>query len=188
MVMVHLVRHGRSIQDRSKAAEFWALDPAGLADIEALRAAEVLPSYAVWRTSPEPKARMTAEALAVGPVAADHRLKEQVRDARWYADPAEFRATVHRALTAPEVPAVDGWEAVRQTADRVVSALRELAADTGRSAVVAVGHGTAWTAAIAELTDSQPDMGGWERMGFPDHCSLDLDTRRVVADWGSWRS
>src|SRR5690349_21197184 len=100
---LHLVRHGRPAIDPQAPASTWELDPAGLADVDRLRTAGVLPtSAAVWFTSTEPKAMQTAERLgAVTPRALDE-LCEAHRPADW-TDRDTFVDAVVRSLHRPDV-------------------------------------------------------------------------------------
>jgi hypothetical protein len=34
--------------------------------------------------------------------------------------------------------------------------------------LVLVGHGTAWTVLVAELTGAEPDLARWRAMAMPD--------------------
>jgi broad specificity phosphatase PhoE len=38
----------------------------------------------------------------------------------------------------------------------------------GDDDVVLVGHGTAWTVLVAELTGRPPDLARWESLAMPD--------------------
>jgi broad specificity phosphatase PhoE len=140
-----------------------------------------------WWSSSEPKARDTAALLTSSPVRVDARLDEQVRTAVWFDDADEFRAVVRRTFANPTVPAVEGWEPLADTSERVVTALRAIVAAVHLRQVVAVGHGTAWTVAVAALTGSPPDLDAWEAMTMPDHCALDVEAGRVTSPWGAWR-
>ena len=44
-----------------------------------------------------------------------------------------------------------------------------------------VGHGTAWTLLIAELTAGEPDLAAWERMTMPDIAVLDVPSSDAPA-------
>lgn len=61
-MLLHLVRHGRPLVDPTTPPREWQLDPTGIADIKALRAA--LPTSATeaaWFSSDERKALATAQ-------------------------------------------------------------------------------------------------------------------------------
>jgi broad specificity phosphatase PhoE len=184
-----LVRHGRPAVDPTVPAAEWTLDPAGRPAVRALRGS--LPAEAAWRSSPEPKAVATAAALTDRPVRPVDDLHEAVRPATWFDDPTEFAAAVRRSIEAPDQPAVPGWEPASQTRSRVVAAVRELLAEPRSSAdLVLVGHGTAWTLLVAELTERAPDLAAWERMAMPDLAVLEVPSDGgpaiLVRDWGDW--
>ncbi len=141
----------------------------------------------MWWSSDEPKAIATAGTLTDSPVQLDARLREQVRSSVWFEDPTEFERIVSAAFADPDRSAVEGWEPLSVTSSRVVAALREIVAAAGDRPVVAVGHGTAWTTAVAALTGTRPDLDAWSGMTMPDLCSVDLAARQVVAPWGAWR-
>lgn len=91
--MLHLVRHGRPIIDPTRPAAEWELDPAYFDDVWALR--DRLPAAAAFYSSPEPKARQTAELLTDGDVGILDGLREHVRGQAWVED---FEATVESAF------------------------------------------------------------------------------------------
>ena len=80
----------------------------------------------------------------------------------------DFAGTVRRAFDDPDVPAYDGWEPLAECRARVVPAVRRvLDVHTGED-VVLVGHGTAWTVLVAELTGTAPDLDRWASLTLPD--------------------
>ncbi len=204
---LHLVRHGRPARVAGLPASTWRLD-ADDPGIVRLGAAELLTGRARWCSSPEPKALDTARAMAGAevPVAVVDDLAEMRRPASQLgAD--EFAAAVRRAFDHPDEAALAGWETATSTRARVRAAIeRECAASlpgtdggTGGGAagdVVAIGHGTAWTLLVADLTATPVDVDGWTRMVLPDLCVLDLDLDRsdglpgrlrghLVRGWGT---
>lgn len=154
----------------------------------ALRQSEVLPQWARWFSSPEPKAFATARALTDTAVGLVDGLREMDRPAQAWLDATDWIALVRRSMTEPDVPAAPGWETARATTNRIVGAVGRIRASCPTDEIVLVGHGTAWTLLVAALTGQPPDLDGWERLRMPDHCVLDVedDTARVVAGWGSW--
>lgn len=164
--MLHLVRHGRPRIEPGLLPSAWELDPAGFDDIWALRESGRLPRRARWFTSPEAKAIATAQLLTDADVAIVDGLREQVRDTGDWID--DFPATVRRAFAEPDVPAYDGWEPLAVTRDRVATVVRSLLAEHPGEDLVLVGHGTAWTVLVAELTGAPPDLERWQTMAFPD--------------------
>jgi broad specificity phosphatase PhoE len=172
-VRLFLVRHGRPAVDPGTPPEAWPLDPAGVAAVDALRRSGRLPARATWCSSPERKARDTAARLTHGPVAVVDDLAEQRRGVHWFEDPEAFRAAVRAAFDRPEEPAVPGWEPLAATRGRVVAAVARLrAAHPGD--LVLVGHGTAWTVLVADLTGEPADLAAWEAAPMPDLRVLDV--------------
>lgn len=165
---LHLVRHGRPLIDPATPASTWELDPAAYDDIWALRAR--LPHAAAWYSSPEPKARQTAELLTDGDLGIIDDLREHERAAGWVED---FAGTVRAAFAAPETSAHPGWEPMAVCRDRVRSAARQLLSVHRDEDVVLVGHGTAWTLLAAELTGHRPDLARWATLGMPDVIVVD---------------
>ncbi|MFP5334612.1 MAG: histidine phosphatase family protein [Actinomycetes bacterium] len=178
---LHLVRHGPPLMDPSVPASQWQLDPDQERAVRDLAASGVLPDDARWVSSDEPKALQTARLLAGdAPVEVREELREQYRPAGWVD---AYAVRVHRSLTRPGEPAEDGWETADSTRARVVHAVQQLVEETPGDLVV-VGHGTAWTLAVSDLTGAPVDLVAWERMLMPDHCAI--EGRRVVRRWGDW--
>lgn len=172
---IHLVRHGRSTMERGRAPHEWGLDPAGHADVDALRDSGRLPARARWFSSPEEKALQTACRLTTSEVTVVDALREhERRTTRWFDDPGEFRDAVRRAFERPEEPSVEGWEPLAVTRDRLVPAVRRILADHTDEAVVLVGHGTAWTLLVSELTGRPPDLDAWAGLRMPDVWKVDV--------------
>lgn len=180
---LHLVRHGRPAVSADQPSTGWPLHPAARADVAALRAAAPWPDNAVWISSPEPKALQTAELLTDAPVAVDVRLHEAVRHT-WIDDAAEFRRAVLDSFAEPDRAAVDGWEPLSRTRDRLVGAVAGLAPDHPSHDLVLVGHGTAFTLLVAAILDRPCDVAAWGTMTMPDHWQYDLTARRVIRPWG----
>lgn len=163
---VYLVRHGRPLVDDAVPAAAWDLDPAGRAEIVALRESGRLPSDAVWFTSPEPKARQTAALLTDGPVEVVDDLAEQLR-LHPGAVP-DFDVVRRRAFARPERSVHPGWEPLEATRVRVGAAVRDILEEHPTSDIVLVGHGTAFALIASELTGGAPDSAVPEAMGMPD--------------------
>lgn len=127
-----------------------------------------LPAKALWFSSPEPKARQTAQLLTDQPVVIVDGLREQIRSG-WYDD---LRTVVDRAFAEPSNPAQPGWETLNACQARVVAAVTKIRADHPQSDLVLVGHGTAWTMLVAHLTDTEPDLTALRARAFPDVVAL----------------
>jgi broad specificity phosphatase PhoE len=163
---LHLVRHGRPLVDRTRPAHAWELDPAGYDDVWALRGSGRLPARAAWFSSPEPKALATAELLTDGEVGVVDAFREHVRESpEWIED---FDDAVRRAFAVPDAVAVPGWEPLNLCRDRVVRSAEGVLSAHPDTDVVLVGHGTAWTVLVAELTGRPADLDAWERLAMPD--------------------
>lgn len=168
MRRLHLVRHARPRVDPTLPPDTWPLDPAGLPDLAALAVSGRLPEDAAWYSSPEAKALGTARRLTRRPVLVVEALAEHRRGARWFDDPAEFRDAVRRAFKAPDAAAVPEWEPLAHTRARLVPAVRDLLEAHPDDDVVLVGHGTAWTLLVSELTGRPPDLEAWAALRMPD--------------------
>ncbi len=164
--MLHLVRHGRPLVDRSRPAHEWELDPAAYDDIWALRESGRLPERAAWFSSPEPKALATAELLTDGDVGVVDGLREQVRDGNEWVE--DFDDAVRRAFAVPDAVAAPGWEPLAACRERVVRAVDGILSAYAGDDVVLVGHGTAWTVLAAALTRTEPDLDRWRALQMPD--------------------
>ncbi|MCW2794377.1 MAG: hypothetical protein JWO76_3475 [Nocardioides sp.] len=161
-----LVRHGRPAPLPGTPPHLWELDPAGFDDVWALRESGRLPARATWFCSPEPKAVATAQLLTESDVGVLDDLREHVRETSvWLED---FSGTVRRAFAQPDLPAYDGWEPLAACRDRVVPAVRRVLDVHAGEDVVLVGHGTAWTVLVAELTGAEPDLERWGSLAMPD--------------------
>lgn len=185
-MLLHLVRHGPSSQDPSEPAANWVLTDRAHIEIGKLKASGVLPVKAAWFASPEQKAADTANLLARSEVTLLADLREAERAAGWVVD---FDAMVRASFRYLEVSAMPGWEPLQQTRRRVRAAVEATvrALDTRSTEIVMVGHGTAWTLLVAELTEHPPDLDTWSRMTMPDHCCIDLAQGRLVSGWGDWQ-
>lgn len=167
------------------------MDASAGEELSALRTSGALPQWARWFSSPEPKARGTARALTGTAVGFVDGLREMTRPAQAWLGSGAWAAVVRRSLTDLDVPAQDGWETGRATAERVVAAVRRIQDSCPDDDLVLVGHGTAWTLLVAALTDGPADVDAWERLRMPDHCVLELPgstdaAARILAPWGSW--
>ena len=162
---IFLVRHGRPLVEDDRPAAEWELDPAGFDHIWALRESGRLPRRALWFSSPERKARQTAELLTDTEVGVVDALREQLRGPAWVED---FETVVRAAFAHPEQSAYAGWESLATTRERVVNAVRLLREQHPGEDLVLVGHGTAWTLLVADLLGSEPDLDRWASLGLPD--------------------
>lgn len=168
---LYLVRHGRPLVDTARPAHEWELDPSAYDDIWALRESGRLPARAAWFSSPEPKALGTAALLTDAQVGVIEDLAEHRRESSDWID--DFADTVRRAFDDPDRPAYDGWEPLADCRRRVVAAAMPVLATLGDDDAVLVGHGTAWTLLVAEITGAEPDSLAWQALAMPDVIRLD---------------
>ena len=166
---LHLVRHGRSVPDADRPADRWHLDPAAYDEVWAMR--DRLPAAAAWCSSPEPKALATAELLTDGEIGVLDDLREHERAAGWFED---FHEVVARAFDDPTTPAAPGWEPLERCRARVVPAVRRLLEVHAGHDLVLVGHGTAWTLVLADLTGQPPDLERWRALRMPDVWTVEV--------------
>jgi broad specificity phosphatase PhoE len=173
--MLHLVRHGRPVVRPDTPAAEWELDPEGYPAIEGLRRSSRLPEGAAWYSSPEPKALETARRLTGQRVTVVDALREHERGPTpWFDDARQWRALVRRAFSDPDTSALEGWEPLAATRDRLLPAVRRLLAEHRDGDVVLAGHGTAWTLLVAELTGEPPDLDAWAALRMPDVWTVDV--------------
>jgi broad specificity phosphatase PhoE len=179
--VIHLVRHGLPLQNTNLPANRWPLHPGGHGEIVALRESGTLPRAGSWFSSPEPKALETAQLLTAAPITVVAGLSEMARPAAWYED---FDSLVAQGLATPDRPAAPGWETAASTLRRVARAINQIATTHEEDVLILVGHGTAWTLAVAALTGAAPDAMAWKRLLFPDYVMI--ADRKVVSAWGAW--
>ncbi|MDQ6688634.1 MAG: phosphoglycerate mutase family protein [Actinomycetota bacterium] len=160
---LHLVRHGRPLIDHGRPASQWELDPASEPAVRALAAH--LPRAAAYFSSPEPKAGATARILAGDDFAMVPGLREQERGNAWVSD---FSGTVRRAFERPDASVHEGWEPLALTQRRVSQAVRRILTEHAEQEIVLVGHGTAWTVLVSELTATEPNLDRWAGLAMPD--------------------
>jgi broad specificity phosphatase PhoE len=171
MATLTLVRHGRPAIDTGQPANRWPLAPDAHDEVRAL--APVGAPDARWYSSPEPKALGTARLLTDAPVAVVDDLREAGRTAVWVPERDDFHALLRRCFDRPDKPGLAGWEPLARARHRVAAAARSLLVPGAD--VVLVGHGTAWTLLVAELTGGPPDLEAWATMPMP--AVLDLEVR-----------
>ncbi|MDQ3628596.1 MAG: phosphoglycerate mutase family protein [Actinomycetota bacterium] len=175
-----LIRHGRPVIEPELPASSWELAADAVAEVRALPV-----SAGTWFCSPEPKALATARSLTGADVTTMPDLREAERPAGWFDDPGEFHGVVREAFAQPDRAPVPGWEPLAAVRRRVAAAARTLLVWTPGDLVL-VGHGTAWTLLVAELTNASPNLDAWVRMRMPDACELEVtgESASVCRPWG----
>lgn len=163
MTVLHLVRHGRPAIDLETPAATWPLAAGAYGEVVAW--SHGLPTGARWVTSPEERARTTADLLCGRSVEVVDGLAEHRRGVGWIDD---FQGAVEQAFAEPTLPAAPGWEPLDACRVRVVEAVRRLVEASPSGDLVLVGHGTAWTVLVAAVTGLEPDLDRWRALGMPD--------------------
>jgi broad specificity phosphatase PhoE len=107
----------------------------------------------------------TAQLLTDSDVGVVDDLREHERGDTWLDD---FPATVRRAFAEPDRAVAESWEPLSACRDRVTAAVRRIVDVHAGEEVVLVGHGTAWTLVVADLTGRDPDLDAWQALAMPD--------------------
>lgn len=159
-----LVRHSVPAVDPSIPAAEWRLSAEGRVRCEALaeRLAAHDPELVV--SSPEPKARETAELLAATlglDLSESDGLREQERRSVGWLDRDELEAAIRRLFAEPD-RAVFGEESAADALARFSRAVRGL----GAGAVI-VSHGTVISLYAADRTGRDP-FELWRQLELPD--------------------
>jgi broad specificity phosphatase PhoE len=170
-----LVKHSLPAMDRARPAREWSLSEQGRRRAERLadRLSAVAPGTIV--TSPEAKARETADIVAARlgiPAEADPDFREQERDNEPLTAPDEFRTRMAAFFADPD-RVVFGTESARHARFRFTRGVAELLARHPSGNLVVVSHGTVITLFVAACTglDAFPF---WRRLGLPGFVELAL--------------
>ncbi|WP_421935967.1 histidine phosphatase family protein [Phenylobacterium sp.] len=165
-----LVRHGRPAIDPDTPPTTWPLCPEGRAAVEALAGKIAGYRPVAVATSPEPKARETAEIIAgrLGlTIDIDPGLHEHKRQHLSFGTEAAFRERIASIFASPG-EAVGGIETADEAGERLA---RALAQHKGRP-LVAVTHGTVLSLYVAKLLGLDAhDL--WRNLHTPDAFVLD---------------
>ena len=178
-----LVRHAQVRLEPEVPPRDWELTDEGRAAAERLARLEVFDRAEVVVTSPEPKARATAEPIAAAAgveLRVEPDLREAERDAAAVDDRAAFVARVDAWLRGGEVT---GWEERDVASARIVDCISRIL-DEVSGDVVVVSHGTALSLYLAWLrTHERVDLDEWEAIPLPAVAVVDPATRRIVESW-----
>ncbi len=178
-----LVRHAQVRLDPELPPRLWQLTAEGQAAAEALARLDLFVTVGAVITSPEPKARATAEPLA-RVAGIELHVEPDLREAERCAAPVDdrdvFVARVGAWLNGSSIP---GWEERDAAAARIVACVeRLLAASRGDLAIVS--HGTVLTLYLASLRGQAPvDLAVWEAIPSPAVAVVDPAGRRILQPW-----
>lgn len=178
-----LIRHAPTLPDYSRPAAEWELDPAGLPALDRLAGHPELAAVERFFTSPEPKARQTAERLAAGrPIEEMPELAELRRPAGYVK---EYAQMVTRAMLEPDRPVLPGWESAADCRQRVLAAMATIAISYPDRTVAVVSHGIALALFLAWLRGrQQADPAEWQSMRMPDLAVATWKPRKVIVPFG----
>lgn len=176
------VRHADPDIEPERPACEWRLSDAGRE--RAARLGPVVRAWspgAVW-SSPEPKARETAEAIAApSAVRVVDGLREHERSrVPWFADPAGFEAAVTRLFETPD-ECVFGGESAARAEDRFTGAVERSAGRTTGGPPVFVAHGTVMALHLGRIL-GRDALALWKEMGFGAMAVLSLREPRLL-EW-----
>jgi broad specificity phosphatase PhoE len=178
-----LVRHAQVRLEPGVPPERWELTDDGLADAQRLAASPVFAGVEAVATSPEPKARATAEPIA-GAAGLELRVERDLREAERGAAPvddrAAFVARVDAWLGGGPTP---GWEELDVASARIVGCVSRLLGESSGDLVV-VSHGTVLSLYLAWLRGRERvDLREWEAIPLPAVAVVDPAARTIVAPW-----
>lgn len=187
MGLLRYVTHPEVAVDAATPIERWGLSPTGR---DRARAVVDQPWAATVErivSSPETKARQTAEILASS-LGLDVEVRpgtgENDRSATGFLPPAEFEAMADRFFDEPEVSA-EGWERAVDAQRRIVDALADLldpAGEGGAESTVVVGHGGVGTLWCCWLAD-QPISREHDQPGQGHFVTVDVGSRTLLHRW-----
>jgi len=178
-----LVRHAQVRLDPELPPQRWELTDEGLADAQRLAASPVFGRVEAVVTSPEPKARATAEPIAAAAgvdLQVERDLREAGRGAAPVDDHAAFVARVDAWLGGDPTP---GWEERDVAAARIVGSIGRVLDRTSGDLVV-VSHGTVLSLYLAWLRGQERvDLREWEATPLPAVAVVDPAARTIVVPW-----
>ena len=178
-----LVRHAQVRLDPELPPRSWELTAEGRAAAERLARLPVFAGVEAVVTSPEPKARVTAEPIAKA-AGVELRVEQELREAERGPAPvdnrARFIAQVDAWLGGAPVP---GWEARDDAAARIVACVARLLEElTGDIALVS--HGTVLSLYLAWLRgEDRVALAEWEAIPLPAVAVVDPSARRILEPW-----
>jgi broad specificity phosphatase PhoE len=177
-----LVKHSLPEIVESLPANKWKLSKEGL--VRAQRLAGRLSCYQpeVIASSPEPKAKETAEIIAGKYQLKLHTiddLHEHDRRNMPYLAKDEFQASIREFFQRPDM-FVFGMETANQSHARFARAVHSILDNYIDKTVVIVAHGTVISLFISRLIGSS-DWLLWNELGLPSFVVIDLYSKTLIA-------
>jgi broad specificity phosphatase PhoE len=177
-----LVRHSQSDAQPDVPSHEWGLTAEGQRRAAIL--AEQLAPYAPFAlaSSPEPKARQTADTIAdrfIIPVIEHPDLREHDRRTVDWMDTREDYLEANTRFFANPKKRVLGEESAAEALDRFSRALREILDAYPEENVVAVTHGSVITLFIARITGEDP-YSLWQSLTQPWHAVIAIPRFKLI--------
>lgn len=181
-----LVRHALPVSDPSAHPVDWVLDERAREDCVLLAHALRDLEQPFIRTSPEPKARQTADILGMrlGAWPEDDAGFGEVRRPAACADDHVARVTTY--LSGEPLP---GWERSSDALSRFGAAIARARASAAGRDVIVVSHGVVLTLYVEALRRGDP-VAFWQSLPLP--CAFEADlahdgiARLFPAEFASW--
>jgi len=179
---LYLVRHAEVIPSMDRQAAEWPLSPAGHRSARDLAAAREWRSVELVASSPEEKARDTAQPIAEAAglsLRTETDLREVERGATPIVSQEEYFALVAAHFAAPD-ESISGWETGSSARSRIRDCVDRLAAEQS-GALCVVSHALVLSHYLAYLRGlSHPNVQEWRAIPHPAVAVVDLAARRPL--------
>ena len=176
-----LVKHSVPHIDAERPANTWKLSEEGR--LRAHRLAELLESYEpeVIVSSAEPKAKQTADILAVHfqlPIQTHPDLHEHDRSHVPFLPHDAFQSSIREFFQKPG-ELVFGGETADQAHARFYRAVHLILNEHLDKTILIVTHGTVLSLFVSRLTGSS-DLELWNQLGLPSFVAMDLRSSTLI--------
>ena len=174
MTEITFLRHFETEVEKDKPAEEWDLSNKGKKDMERFLEEKEFEEFDIVMTSPEHKAKKTAEAVAdrAGTsLKVLEELSEFNREGKFIEKQEDYFEAVRRLL---EDGKYGDWE-TREHAEKRLERFLEKAEKYGK--VLAVSHGMILTVLLAENFGKQP-FKFWKQLGMGEKVEVDIKKLR----------
>jgi broad specificity phosphatase PhoE len=176
-----LVKHSMPDIEEARPANTWRLSPAGQVRAQKLAAQLVDFSPQVILSSPEPRAKETAEILASWfrlDLQTVPDLREHDRSNVPFLPYDRFQISMRDFFQKAD-ELVLGTETANQAHARFYRAVHSILNQYLNKTVVIVTHGTVISLFVSRLTGSS-DLELWNRLGLPSFIAMDLHSNTVI--------
>lgn len=177
-----LIRHARSQADPDRPPEEWPLAARGPSGAASL--APMLARFGPGRllSSPEPKARQTAEILGRH-LDLDVRIIDGLREhdrtgVPFFESQEEFERRVAEVFERP-TERVLGGESGAEACRRFTAALEDVLASSADECIAFVTHGTVMSLYLGSLGTVDP-LRLWRLLGMPAYAAVEWPTGRLI--------